>query len=919
MYSSSNRRNQYILHFFRLASNSFALFLLLLPISGFSQEHHRKTDTSVAEKIYLQLSSSEFATDQTIWFKAIVTDTKNHLPSEISSVLYIDLIDFNTKVVEHKLIKLSRGIGHGHFDMQEDYEPGRYQIRAYTQWNLNFGEDFIFKTYINLYDTSNDSDNAAFGDLAIIEKDQGKLFLTGNQQPQGIGKETEKQIQVYLDWGKGRDTISVKRKGRDSYPLAYEVSEKPEWISLTLTNSNMLRQTRTIVLNDSILDVQFFPESGKLVHGFRNKIGFKAVGLDGKGRKIYGDVFNEKGIKVTDFTSNHLGMGYFSVIPDSSSTYHAKVSLSEKEFSSFRVSLPNVVASGSVLSAVKVKDKLRLYVASNELKGHVYIKASCRGTDYYMVEGPLREGYLVSELPSANLPEGIIVLTLLDNDKKPIAERLYFNESERHKLDVLLATDKPFYSTREETKLSIQVMDKDSIPKNVGMSVKVIKKEPWHKEANGNIRSYFLLSSELRGVVEEPGYYFDEENLSRSIDLDALLLTQGWRNYKYPVKRQGRSFFWPQPGLTIKGNVRPNPNNGKNIRDVNITMVVFGEETSFYSQQTDSLGKFNFLLKDSYGQKTKIFLNAKNSEGKKTNYRLLLDSIRAPKVVYEVKPFLQKMDTVKSAVIEAKEKRDQIRTLFDSLQGVTQLEEVVIEGRRLLPERKKAYRQFGEPDVVIKGESIREKERKWSYGLYSILLFNYGDQVHIERFSDGFMLAHIKGGRGEPTLLVVDGKLLTKEEYEFVPHMPSGIVEDVELIKYANFFKKQYLTVFPETDPLEAPSLGHIISIYTKGRVGIHGTGRTTPGSLQTTIDLFAPTKEFYSPKYDQTIPNEKPDLRSLIHWAPILSIDKSAASAISFYNGDITGDYKIIVETISEDGRIGYQEKNYSVGEEHP
>ena len=198
-------------------------------------------------------------------------------------------------------------------------------------------------------------------------------------------------------------------------------------------------------------------------------------------------------------------------------------------------------------------------------------------------------------------------------------------------------------------------------------------------------------------------------------------------------------------------------------------------------------------------------------------------------------------------------------------------------------------------------------------------MFNYGDQVHIERFSDGFMLAHIKGGRGEPTLLVVDGKLLTKEEYEFVPHMPSGIVEDVELIKYANFFKKQYLTVFPETDPLEAPSLGHIISIYTKGRVGIHGTGRTTPGSLQTTIDLFAPTKEFYSPKYDQTIPNEKPDLRSLIHWAPILSIDKSAASAVSFYNGDITGDYKIIVETISEDGRIGYQEKNYSVGEEHP
>ena len=258
---------------------------------------------------------------------------------------------------------------------------------------------------------------------------------------------------------------------------------------------------------------------------------------------------------------------------------------------------------------------------------------------------------------------------------------------------------------------------------------------------------------------------------------------------------------------------------------------------------------------------------------------------------------------------------------MDPLYAVTQLDEVVVEGYRLTPERQKAYKQFGEPDVVIEGDILRSKERKWSYGLYSILMFEYGDQVTIEQFSDGFMLANIIGGRGEPTLLVVDGKLITKEQYEFMPHMPPGIVESVELIKYAKFFTKQFLTVFPETNPLKAPTLGHIISVYTKGGVGIHGTDRPAPGTLESTIEVFSPEKEFYAPKYDRKLPgdSQKPDLRSVIHWAPSIGVNEKGSVSSTFYNGDVTGDYVIIVEAISEDGHIGYQDMIYRVSDDAP
>jgi hypothetical protein len=856
--------------------------------------------------------------DQTIWFKAIVTDMKSHQPSQLSGVLYVDLIDPKEEVIERKLIKLDHGIGNGSLELNNNYRPGRYLLRAYTQWNLNFGEEFMFKSYINLHGTSKGNNKNPIGPMTMIERNEGQLFLIGQIHPPSTAEASEKEIEVFLDWGSGKDTISLKRKGENNYPLGYEVPEKPDWLTLTFENSQKFRHTETIVLNDSLPDVQFFPESGPLVHGFLNKIGFKAVGFDGMGRKIRGVVFDSRGNKVADFESNHLGMGIFSMIPDRAMTYHAKISVLTENNQTYTYPLPSVVSKGSIISVEKAKNKIRINVSTNNLSGLAYVKVSCRDVDYYLAKGKLREGRLGFELAPEKLPDGIIVFTLMDRSKNPIAERLYFNESIENRIDIAMVTDKNLYERREETKLDIQVSEGNIEVPTSNMSVLVMNKDHWQHGTGETILSYFLLSSELRGEIEEPGYYFDGENANRFKYLDALLMTQGWRNYKYPVDRQGHSFFWPQPELAVKGTIRSLSPKKIPVKDANITMITFNDEPSFYSQQLDSTGKYYFSLNNIYGSKIRVLLSAKDAEGKRSNFSISLDSLRTPIVNYRSKPSVRTLSPIEKAVVAAKTTRDQTKAVFDSLYGVTQLNEVVVEGYRLTPERQKAYRLFGEPDLVIEGDVLRAKEKKWSYGLYSILLFEYGDQVEIEQFSDGFMLAHIRGGRGEPTLLVVDGKLLTKEQYEFVPHMPPGIVESVELIKYAKFFAKQYLTVFPETDPLEVPTLGHIISVYTKGGVGIHGTDRSLPGTLDTSIKGFSPVKEFYAPKYNNPTEadNQKPDLRSLIHWVPSIETNEAGKATINFYNGDISGEYIVIVEAIANDGRIGYQEKSYRVGE---
>ena len=288
--------------------NLIYYFLLSLPI--FSQDNNNIIDLSIAEKIYLQLHSNAYAMDQDIWFKAIVTDSENHIPSNLSRVLYVDLIGSNEQIIAHRLVKLTQGIGTGSFELNKDMPTGRYLIRAYTQWNRNFGDDFMFKAYVDLYAPTQNNDKAPIEALSVVEKEHGRWNLTGQLWPKKMGSDNERQVQVYLDWGKDKDTIKVNRKARDLYTLDYEIPEKLDWITLTLATGQGLRHTKTIVLNNPPIDLQFLPEGGDIIHGFRNKIGFKAVGVDGKGKMVQGEVLDGIGQMVATFKSNHLGMGF---------------------------------------------------------------------------------------------------------------------------------------------------------------------------------------------------------------------------------------------------------------------------------------------------------------------------------------------------------------------------------------------------------------------------------------------------------------------------------------------------------------------------------------------------------------------------------------------------------------------------------
>src|SRR5690606_2543459 len=149
----------------------------------FSQSSRIQANGSLAEKIYLQLDGNVYTTGQTIWFKAIVTDAVNHIPTTLSGVLYVELIAPDEEIVEQKLVKISNGTGSGFFDLHGHYSAGSYLLRAYTAWNKDFGADFSFSEYVNVFQSPGVNSEQPVSNVTLVEKQPGEFWLNAQLNP----------------------------------------------------------------------------------------------------------------------------------------------------------------------------------------------------------------------------------------------------------------------------------------------------------------------------------------------------------------------------------------------------------------------------------------------------------------------------------------------------------------------------------------------------------------------------------------------------------------------------------------------------------------------------------------------------------------------------------------------------------------
>lgn len=896
----------------------FISSLLLLSLPASSQDNPSSSHSSLAEKIYLQLDNKVYTTDQTIWFKAIVANAAYHTPSQLSGVLYAELIDPSGNILERKLIKIEKGAGDGFFHLSPLYVYGMYQIRAYTEWNKNFGDDFFFKEYILVSGAKEEPFNP-IKRLTIVEGRPNERRLNVQVDPSISDSLSGKSIQFVLEANGKKDTLSLKRNRSNQYLLDYVVPAQCEFLTLQIELDNAINYAKTIIIDTNYIDLQFFPESGELVHGLPAVLGFKALDYNGLGRKIEGEIVNEREETIASFKSNELGMGSVSLNSvDTAAKYTARI-FSNKGLSK-TYSLPPVVARGNTLSVKKQAEKIIIKARSNYLgRDSVTVRASCRGIIYYYFTGVMKNGNLEFSVDGNTLPEGIIDYTLfLIPSMTPVAERLFFNQRSGQRMNIAVASDKKEYTQREKTEITIATYDQDgqSVPANISVLAVNQSQQGKAMDLRQNILSYFLLSSDLKGAIENPGHYFTKD-VDRSYDLDVLLLTQGWTKYNYT--RETVAFrFQPEYNLTISGNVKGGILSNKIMKGAALTLVRFSKPPLFANAKTDSLGRFSFSLDDEYGHNLNIVIQTANKSDKKKQYLITLDSKEPPPVAFNHARSIQKPDSVVHAYIKQSIEHKKAEDAYRSANEGRTLEEVVVQTRILSPQQKEVTEKYGEPKVIISGKEIQAKEEKWSYGLYSVLLFQFPDKVKITRYGNGFLYASLHNF--ELTLVVIDGIPVQLHEYSLIPSIPPSEVKSFELIPLSKGFANLFCEVFPRAcGQPGTPTVGNVIAIYTHAGKGLHGT-RAPVGISKMVVPVFSKPREFYAPRHEQLKPEDwkKPDLRNLIHWDPKIKTDTTGKSVVSFYNSDNTGTIRLVVEAISENGEIGYSELLYDVREKN-
>ena len=133
------------------------IFIIILTITWCDAQKKFEPGNSVpanaidAEKIYLQLTGKTYNTSEVVWFKAVVSEAFGNSLSDISKVLRVELIEpIGQEIIDRKLLKLENGLAESFFQLHANYPEGKYLIRAYTEWNRNFGTDFIFSSYVDV-------------------------------------------------------------------------------------------------------------------------------------------------------------------------------------------------------------------------------------------------------------------------------------------------------------------------------------------------------------------------------------------------------------------------------------------------------------------------------------------------------------------------------------------------------------------------------------------------------------------------------------------------------------------------------------------------------------------------------------------------------------------------------------------------
>jgi len=664
---------------------------------------------------------------------------------------------------------------------------------------------------------------------------------------------------------------------------------------------------------------QFFPEGGDMVNGLWSTVAFKATGPDGNSIEIEGEVNDGKGSKIADIKSGRFGSGKFLMQPVEGETYTATLKFGAQKM---QVPLPKAKSQGYVMTLTNVSPKFITFkvesAGGESLEGGVVV-GHVRGVVFLTLAATPGQP-LQGLIPKENLPEGIAQFTFFDGQGRPQSERLVFVDQSA-KRPVAKATGlQAQYGKRSKVSFGIDVADKVKVtPSHLSVTV-VDKAKVQFDPLSDNIVSYLLMSSDIKGKVENAGYYFDEANKDRAEALDNLMMTQGWRRFTWKDLMEGKKpeiNHLVEPGFSIAGRVTDFFFPSKAVKSaVTITATEADGDLWTAETETDENGYFLFAALD-IDDTAKLVIqtpNEKKSNKKssskegleKGNNNLSTKITINEQAVPEENYVFKSIDELANgraiaAYLEEARKVKEIEEAF-AKQDVIILDELEVQSEKIIGgERfKKPGMTYDRPTRRVDVDSLAKTTQFLS--IFETFVGRTPGVRVVGSFPNYNAIirgsANLEGGTIYPLYLL------------------NGSIVDVSMINSIPVNRVDFVDVLTGTGATMygTQGAGGVIAVYLKDGDEVD-SDYVPKGSLGMTHPGYYRAKEFYVPDYSiKKESHARTDVRPTLYWKAGLKSADGAPAKLEFYTSDVASTFEIRIEGITEDGRPFVKKEEFVV-----
>lgn len=665
---------------------------------------------------------------------------------------------------------------------------------------------------------------------------------------------------------------------------------------------------RTAVQPSPFTRLDFFPEGGNLLNNFNSTIAFKATDENGLPVSVSGKIRNSKGIEISSFSTYHDGMGMFDLKPEPGEKYFAHLSGSDTQYV-----LPPANEKGVTLSMLQQPDGYFFEVQQQtddpafvvaymvgQMQHHVVFKK------YFVASKSVLEG----SINTKNLNSGILQVTFFNSSGMPLAERLCFVNNGEYLLPATLQTDTLDFSVKAKNRFSLLL--NDTVQGNITISV--TDADYLHStHRDENIYTSLLLTSDIKGYVHNPSWYFMAVKDSAEAGLDLLMMTNGWRRFRWTeLTSQSKKSIADKSYITLSGRIflkgTKKPFAYKQVL-LMITGLAGSKERAATLLSTDNEGRFTEDSLLFFDRCRLLFIDIR---GKKSQYiDVLLDGDSLNRTF-----LLPPVDIIPGVVLKdiSNEKKWQM-----DIDAIMKANGILLEGVTVKARKKTAVEQLDDnyTSGMFSGTAFAQR---------IIDLLNT-DEAMVQENIFEYLKSRVPGiqvvdpdySNSQPAL---DPRYGTDKYRVFYRQMPSvsslgnqpmtlyldEIETDANIIATLMASEIALIKVYSSFAAASGGGAGGALAIYTK-----KGEDRRDVKSLSNLQNYngYSVIKEFYAPDYKEIRPAEKPDNRITIDWRPSLFINSINPNIpFSFYNNDRTKSFKVVVEGMTTSGKLIWLEK---------